>query len=416
MFVNVAQLSVWRSRLHAALGTPERRLKQTFRQLRSVTSQGRSFATRVRKSDRTKTVVWYAIASFGFGGLEIRILEEAERLTQRGYHVTFICNPGSPIFAEASRRQFPVIGLAMRQCFDVMAIVRMMRLLRQVQPHILHVHTSRDHWIGGVAGRLAAVPLVRTRHIGCAVSTNPFSSAIYRHLSDRIIASSQAIKQDLLRIPALPEERVTVIAGGANLERFRASADGNHIKQEFQLQKGAPLIGCIARLDAPKGQQYLITALQDVVSRYPTARLLLIGEGPGRSILERQVVALGLEHHVTFTGFRRDVPDILAAMTVVAVPSTCPEAIPQIIIQTLAMGKPVVASRVGGVAELVIDGQTGLLVEPQDSGALAAALIWVLSHPKEAMDMARCGKVEVLARYSLDRDVDATEAVYRALL
>jgi glycosyltransferase involved in cell wall biosynthesis len=366
----------------------------------------------------SSTVVWHTCASMGFGGLEIRLLEEAPLFEARGYDSVFVCNPGTPLAQRAAAQGIRTVPLRMRQAYDAPAMARFWSLLGHHRVDLLHTHTSKDHWICGPAARLRGIPIVRSRHIGTPVRTNILSSVIYTALADRILTSSAETKADLLRIPRLRPDRVVEIPAGIDVRRFRPDVSAAGIIQEFDLGKAHPIIGYISRLERGKGFRYLMEAAPAVLERWPDARFLFIGDGPpwDRRTADELLDTHRLRQHVTLTGFRTDIPELLAAMTCLVFPSFKIEGTPQVLLQALTMAKPVIATRVGGIPKLIIDRQTGLLVEPQNAEALSQALQWVLEHPAEARDMAQRGRDAVVGEFSMDRAIDRTVAVYRELL
>ncbi|MCC2640186.1 MAG: glycosyl transferase group 1 [Nitrospira sp.] len=362
--------------------------------------------------------VWHTSASTGFGGLEIRMLEEAAGFNARGYQLTFVCNPGSPLARRAGDQNMAMIPLPMRQSYEIRSMARFWSLLGRHHVDILHTHSSKDHWICGPAARLRGVPIVRTRHIGTAVKTNPISSLIYTTFSDRLLTSSAGGKQDLLRIPGLNAEHVVNIPAGINLDRFVPTVSGAGIAKEFGLEQADPIIGYISRLERGKGFRYLMEAAPSILERWPRAKFLFVGDGPpwDKQTADELLDRHRLRPHAILAGFRTEIPEFLAAMTCLVFPSFKIEGTPQVLLQAMAMGIPVVATDVGGIPDLVVDGETGRLIEPQNSEALSRAVQWILSHRQEARAHADRARQRVLRDFSLDRAIERTESVYRELL
>jgi glycosyltransferase involved in cell wall biosynthesis len=354
----------------------------------------------------------------GYGGLEIRMLEEASFFRARGYESTFVCNPGAPLGQRAAAQGIPTVPLRMRQSYELPSTIRFWSLLGRHHVDILHTHTSKDHWICGPAARLRGIPIIRSRHIGTPVKTNVLSSLIYTGLADRVLTSSADIRDDLLRIPRLPPQRVVEIPAGIDVTRFHPLTSGDRIIKEFNLEEVVPIIGYVSRLERGKGFRYLMEAAPSVLKRWPNARFLFVGDGPpwDRRTADELLETHRLRKHAILTGFRTDIPELLAAMTCLVFPSFKIEGTPQVLLQALAMAKPIIATRVGGIPNLIANQETGLLVEPQNTDALSRAIHWLLDHPSEARLMAQRGRENVVDNFSLDRAVDRTVAVYRELL
>jgi glycosyltransferase involved in cell wall biosynthesis len=184
------------------------------------------------------------------------------------------------------------------------------------------------------------------------------------------------------------------------------------VRRALGLDAAAPVVGVVGRLEAQKGHTYLLDAWPDVRRDFPGARLLVVGDGALRAELEARALGPGLHGSVTFTGFRADVPRVLAALDVLVLPSLY-EGMPLTVIEASAMGLPVVATAVDGTPEVVRDGETGRLVPPARPAALADALRALLADPARARAMGRAGRAHVLARFDLDTQVEATARVYR---
>jgi glycosyltransferase involved in cell wall biosynthesis len=364
------------------------------------------------------TVVWHTCASMGFGGLELRMLEEASLFKARGYEITFVCNADAPLARRAAAQGIATLPLSMRQSYELPSMARFWSLLGHRHVDLVHTHTSKDHWICGPGARLRGVPIIRSRHIGTPVKTNLLSSMIYTVLSDRVLTSSAATRSDLLRIPRLRPDRVVEIPAGIDTTRFHPQVKGDGVIKEFHLEEAFPIIGYISRLERGKGFRYLMEAAPDVLNRWPHARFLFVGDGPpwDRRTADELLERHSLRPHVILTGFRDDIPELLAAMTCLVFPSFKIEGTPQVLLQALAMAKPVIASRVGGIPRLIADRETGFLVEPQNAESLSRAIHWVLDHLPEVRLMAQRGRDIVVRDFPLDLTIDRTIRIYRELV
>src|SRR5213076_2815740 len=191
---------------------------------------------------------------------------------------------------------------------------------------------------------------------------------------------------------------------------------GATVRGELRLGAGEPLVGLVANIRGSKGHNVFLEAARQILAVAPRARFVIVGDGVGYEDVRRRVTALGLAERVMMTGFRRDIPEVMAALDVLVLPSIRSEATSQVIPQALAVGTPVVATTVGGSPELLRDGETGRLVPPDDAHALAGAVLEILRDPARARTMARAGQATVAARLTLDAAMTRTAAVYRALL
>ncbi|MBI2216292.1 MAG: glycosyltransferase [Candidatus Rokubacteria bacterium] len=353
-------------------------------------------------------VVLHTEASTGFGGQEIRIVAESRWLRNHGWRPLIACQPGSPLQREAQAQALDVWALPMRRAVDVRAFLSLRRLMRRHAVALVHTHSSIDSWLGGLAARTLGLPIVRSRHVTIAIRR----ALVYR-LADRVVASGERAA-DLVRASGIPPERVVGIPPGVDLERFHSGVSGRRVRDELGLE--APLVGLVANVRGSKGHGCFLEAAREVLGRRPDVRFLIVGAGVGFDDVRRTVHEMGLEREVLMLGFRRDIPEVLAALDVLALPSIKSEATSQVILQALAIGTPVVATTVGGSPEIVRDGVTGRLVPPADARALACAILDLLAEPDAARRMARAGQAIVRERWSMDAVMARTTAIYEELL
>jgi len=299
----------------------------------------------------------------------------------------------------------------MRHPLDLPAVFALRRLVIGERVSLVHTHSSVDAWLGGFAARRAGVPVVRSRHVTIAV---PRRRALVYRLADRVVTSGAAVAGVLARA-GVPPAKLVPIAPGVDTRRFHPGVTGAGVRAELGLGQ-APLVGLVANIRGSKGHDYFLVAAGEVLRTEPAARFVIVGDGVGFDDVRRRVADLGLERAVTMTGFRRDIPEVLAALDVLTLPSIRSEATSQVLLQALAVGTPVIASTVGGSGEIVRDGETGCLVPPADAPALARAIVGLLRDRERARAMARRGQALVGERYSLDASMGQLTAVYAALL
>jgi glycosyltransferase involved in cell wall biosynthesis len=356
-------------------------------------------------------IVLHTESSHGHGGQEIRTLVETRWLIDHGWRALIVCQPDSPLLAEARASSIPVEAVRMGSATDIGAIVRLRGLMRERGVSLVHTHSSVDSWLGGVAAKSLGRPVVRSRHVSIPIRRR--RALVYR-LADRIITSGEGVRAMVIGA-GITAERVVAISAGVDSARFHPGVSGKAVRDELGLG-AAPVVGLVANVRGSKGHNVFLDAARAVLAVAPETRFLIVGDGVGFDDVKRRVRQLGLEARVRLTGFRRDIPEVMAALDVLALPSIRSEAIPQVIPQALAVGTPVVASTVGGSPELIRDGENGRLVPPADPAALADAILALLREPERARAMARAGQVMVQARYTIDATMARTTAVYRELL
>ena len=351
-------------------------------------------------------------ASRGFGGQELRILAETRWLLDHGWDALVACQPASPLHAEAGAAGIPAVAVRMRGAHDLLALFVLRRLMKARAVSLIHTHSSVDSWLGALAARSLRRPVVRSRHVSIRIRSR--RALVYR-LADRVVTSGEAVRAIVVGA-GVPAGRVVSIPPGVDTRRFHPGVSGKTVRDELGLAADQPLVGLVANIRGSKGHNVFLEAARDVLRAAPRARFLIVGDGVGYDDVRRRVSDLGLTRHVTMTGFRRDIPEVMAALDVLVLPSIRSEAASQVIPQALAVGTPVVATTVGGSPELVRDGETGRLVPPDDARALARAVLEILRDPERARAMGRAGQAVVGAGLTLEASMARTTAVYRELL
>jgi glycosyltransferase involved in cell wall biosynthesis len=348
-------------------------------------------------------------SSLGRGGQEIRTLAETRWLIGHGWNALIACQPDSLLLLEARAASVPVESIRMRAAADVGALFRLRRLIRERGVSVVHTHSSVDSWLGSLAAKSLGRPVVRSRHVSIPIR----HTLVYR-LADRIITSGEAVRATVVAAGVAPEKIVSVSAG-VDTEQFHPGVSGKSVRDELGLG-GEPVVGLVANIRGSKGHNVFLDAARAVLKMAPDTRFLIVGDGVGFDEVKARVRQMGLESRVLLTGFRRDVPEVMAALDVLVLPSTRSEATSQVIPQALAVGTPVVGSDVGGIPELVRDGETGRLVPPGDPGALAGAILASVREPERSSAMARAGQALILSQYTFNAAMARTTSVYRALL
>jgi len=347
--------------------------------------------------------------SDGLGGQEKRILLEVKGLKKRGHEVTIACREGSRIRDEAIKSGIDVTTVPMRATYDLFGIIRLYRIIKKRGVHIVNTHSGIDSWIGGIAARLAGFPvLIRTRHLDIPLRRNILNFIHY--LPHLYITCGEVMRMNLIRDCGFPEDRVISVPTGVD-EGFFGIRRDKSICRRYGIMETAPVITNIGILRKVKGHEVTLRAVRRVIKEIPDAVFLIVGDGPRRDALERFVDELGIRKHVIFTGYLDDISGVYA-FTDVVILSSWSEGLPQSLLQAMAAGIPVVATRVGGVSEVVSHEKTGLLVEPGDHEALADGIIKVIREPILREQMVTLAKGLVRSRYTLNQMLDAIERAY----
>jgi glycosyltransferase involved in cell wall biosynthesis len=281
---------------------------------------------------------------------------------------------------------------------------------------VLHAHDPHAVALGALAlsiGPRGPRPvLVAARRVDFHIRANTFSQWKYRQVRHFITAS--AAIAEMLHEDGIERDRITTIHEGVDIERVQQLPPAN-IHEEYWLPVGVPVVGNIAALVPHKGQKYLVDAAVLLRRQIPDAHVIILGEGELRAALERQVKELHLEKHVLLPGFRGDVLALLKAFDVFVM-SSVTEGLGTSLLDAMAAARPIVATRAGGIPEVVVNGETGLLVPARDARQLANAIARLLKDRALREQFGQAGLARVRAEFSVDRMVARTLGVYEALV
>ena len=344
-------------------------------------------------------------------GGQYQALLTVRGLRRRGQRAVLAAQPDGELFRRASD-DADLYPLAPRGDLDPVAVWKLSRLLRQLTPDVLHAHDAHAVAVASLArslaGPRATPPLIASRRVDFHIRGNAFSRWKY-HRVDRFICASAAIR-DMLSGDGVPPERACVVHEGIAIDRIeRAPALDLH--REFNLPPGCPIVGNVAALVPHKGQRHLIDAAAHVVRETPDARVLIVGAGELENALRHQIGRLRLDGRVILTGFRSDVPSLLKGLDLFVM-SSITEGLGTSVLDAMAAGLAVVATRAGGIPESVVEGATGLLAPPADAPALARAIAVLLRDAPRRRAFGAAGRRRAHASFNAERMVEETAAVY----
>lgn len=363
--------------------------------------------------------IFIAESSTAVGGQELAVLLHAEGLLKRGHDLRLILEPDSPIARMAMDKQLPVTLMTMRKSRYPQAIVSLRGLIAQHRPAILQVNSSRDSWIAALAGRLVRPrpKLLRIRHISAPLNRNLMTRLLYRRLFDMVVVTGgEKTKRELVERDGLATDRVVAFPIGLDVEYFRPAAPDHDLRLEFGLPKEHLLVGLISYLRSYKGHEYFIDAARSIAAQRDDVTFVIVGEGPEERSIRLQIEKLGLPARIRMLGFRQDLLNVFRSFNVFAIPSVEGDTIPQVLMQALAIGIPVVSTTVGSIPDVVIDGETGFVVPPRDAVALADRIATLLDDAALRTRLGAQGRSLVQRCYSLDKMLDRMEGVYHRLV
>ncbi len=297
------------------------------------------------------------------------------------------------------------------------ATIALTRWLRRIAPDVVHSAAFEANVHAALARRLARVPVAVSEEIGVPEQRPTWARALdglAHRKSTCVVAASGSVKAYLVEREGVPEERVRVIYGCAAVMPV-ARDNGVVTRAELGCPNDAWVVGCVGRLVREKAYDVLLEAFARVIQEERRAHLVIVGDGPEKEALARLAGALGVGDRVNFLGKRRDVGRLLPAFDVFALASDT-EGLPVALLEAMLAGVPVVATAVGGVPEVVHDGETGILAPPRDSAGLASGILSCAKNPARAQEMAARARPEVADRFSAGRYVHELVELYRSLL
>jgi len=364
------------------------------------------------------------LAFLAIGGSERQVLNIRAGLDQSRFDLHLGCFGclNEQIAVDLSGTPLEVYKI--QNLYGLRAIKECLRLASYLKRHhidIVHAYNFYANVFALPAARLARVPVVLAsiRDTGENLTARQRAvNKIFCRMADRVVVNAEAIKRTLVAEGYRPE-RITVIPNGIVCPPLRSDQD-RLLHREFGLSPNDVLIGVVARIARGKGLEYFLEAALAVTARIPQVKFLIVGDNSFnpeyREELKRQTVKLGLQDRVIFTGFRLDVPNILASLAVSVLPSINGEGLSNSLLESMAAAVPVVATTVGGNPEVVVDGETGLLVPPRNAAALAEAICRVLRTPGLRNTLGQAGRRRVLEHFSNERMIRNVERLYGELL
>jgi len=335
-------------------------------------------------------------------------------LRAKGHRTALVAHPDGELRRRASEGP-DLIPIAASGDMDVRAAWRLSRVLRMMRPTVVHAHDAHAVTMISLARSLARTEpppaFVVSRRVDFHLRRNAFSRWKYSQV-DRFLCASDAIRAMLVG-DGIAETRTTTVHDGVDLDHV-AAAPQLDVRGKLGLPAGAPLVGNVAALVPHKGHRYLISAAAVVIRTVPDARFVIVGEGELEPTLRRQIRELHLERHVLLAGFRPDALSLQKGFDLFAL-SSVTEGMGSVLLDAMAIGQATVATRAGGIPEVVVDGRTGVLVPVRDADALAAAIVMLLQDPTRRATLGAAAQERVRDGFSVERMVQRTLDAYARL-
>lgn len=363
--------------------------------------------------------VLHVESSLNWGGQEARIVSECRWLRDHGHAAFIACDPQSEIRRHAENAGVALLAVPMTRRWSFSTMAALLGFARRNRIDVVNSHSSKDAWLC-LPLHLAGYHVARWRNVTGPIGRSWRKTFIYRHGNRHIIATAEVIRQ-ALREQGVPPEKVDVIGEGIDLKECNPSISGAAFREELGLPSGAILVGAIAMMRSEKGLKIFAEAAFEAAAGCPQARFVIVGgaiRSNRKSRLESELEGMIREKYgasvspLTLAGYRAQTAPVMAAMDIVAVPSLS-EARSRVLAEAMAMHKAVVASRVGGMPEVVAHEKNGLLVPPGDAAALADALKRLIVDESLRQRLAAAALETARRELSIDRVMEATIQVYR---
>jgi len=370
-----------------------------------------------------KSSILYVIDGLEFGGGERVFLQLAFGLKDR-YRISVATNTGGKFAQELSKLDIQIFSVDMSRQLALKPIRQIRDIILQNRIDLVHSQGARADFFARIAGKIAESP-----HILCTVAmpvegfdVTPLRKRVYRFIDqlsenyvDRFLVVSNALKQSLTLGRGISSERVVRIYNGIEVNEYQPNLKVNNLRNEWGITHAEPLIGAIGRLVWQKGLEHLIQAAAEILAAVPDAWFLVVGKGPFRANLQTLARELNISDRIIFTGFRSDIRELLSAIDILVVPSLL-EGFPMITLEAMAMAKPIVATQLPGIKEQISNGVEGILVPPNNSKALGAAVLSILQDKKLASTLGGAARSRVESCFSVEKMVGETEKVYLSVL
>lgn len=372
------------------------------------------------EKDKMQKRIMYIIPTLGIGGTQRQLVNLIQGLIKEvDYYIEVsTLYKGGPIAEELNDLGIKINYINMKNIYDLFSLRRLIRILRYGNFNIVHTFLFDANVLGAFSAKQAGVEAIISSRRDMDIwkfKRHIWAERLGAKLSKKIIANSNAVKEFVIQQEKISPSKIEVILNGIDLNSFHKSKEVFDLRKEFGLSKDHFIIGTIGTISEKKGQRYLIKAAREILNVFSQSRFIFVGNGPLENELRKLTNTLSLSDKVVFTGLRQDVTAILSMIDIFCLPSIY-ESCPNVILEAMACGLPVVATNVGGVSEIVINEEIGTLVPSKDPEAIAKAIIKLLRHEGLREKMVQQGRKIVEQKFSLERMVSDYHNFYERLL
>jgi glycosyltransferase involved in cell wall biosynthesis len=367
----------------------------------------------------------FVIGNLQFGGGERVFAQIINGLPPEKYHIFLASQPSEQFRQAIHRPQIQFLPIDFSKTLNFSLIPSLSEIIKKNEIEIVHGQGARAEFYARLANRFAG----KSKYVSTVAmpvegfDVNPLKKKIYsfsdrfsESFVDRFLVVSDVLREKMIRGHGIPAEKVVRIYNGVEINYFSPTKkNGEMIRKEFKVGKETLLIGSVGRLVWQKGFEHLVQAIPKVLNEFDGAKVLIVGEGPLRNELEALAERLKVKEHLVFAGFRTEIDEILSAIDILVIPSLL-EGFPMITLEGMAMAKPIIATKIEGIREQIVDGNSGILVSPKDSDAISRAIVRLTKEIEFAKQLGLGARRRVEKEFSVEKMVAETERVYLSLL
>lgn len=349
------------------------------------------------------------------GGGEVWLSQICRGLIARGHDISVVCQPGSKLEGHLGTIPVRLFRLRMAGDFNPFTILRLYRIIRRNGIDIVRANMEKELRLGGIAALMARVPIIVSREVDFPIKNKIINRYFYNRVARGIMVNSHATHNTLLvSAPWLSDQAFEVVWKGIDTDHYD-KAGLSDLRGEFNIGVKDCVAGFVGRLDEQKGIPTLLVAMKDAIRENPRLKLILVGEGNLRGMIDEFRRKNRLENHLIMTGFREDIPAVLRAIDFLVMPSYW-EGFGYSAVEAMAAGKPVIGTATSSLPEIIEDGRTGILVPPRSAGDLAKAILELADDRRRQIEMGHAGRIRARKLFRLTSMVIKTESFFRSAL
>lgn len=367
--------------------------------------------------------ILYIHHTFRDQSYNLLLLNFARRINRKKYKIIVCClREGGPYEKKFRDNGFEVKNFRMKTLFDFWVIFKLIKFIKVNKIDIVSTALFPADVYGRISAKLAGVPVILSTRHRFEDSKQEKNYRLFSWLdtltmsfATNIIAVSEAVRNYVIRWHRINPTKVVTLYNGIDIEKYKSNKNGDCFLNKFNLDKNRLTIGFIGRLVEVKGLGYLLDAAAEIIKEKKGVQFLIVGDGPLKGMLQKKASDLGINKHIIFTGYQQNVHEILGVIDILVI-SSLSEALPTVILEAMASGKPVIATNVGGISELVVNGENGILVPPRDIRALVEAIAELSESSDKRRIMGENGRQIVTKQFSIEKMIRDYEEFYDSCL